>query len=56
MTVLDGFRRARNLADYEGAEVEEAKARECPQCAEARSAVRVNIVADERHPTRHVNE
>jgi hypothetical protein len=35
MTVLDGFRRARNLADYEGAEVEEAKARECLQWAEA---------------------
>ena len=34
MTVLDGFRRARNLADYEGAEVEEAKARECAECAE----------------------
>ena len=33
MTVLDGFRRARNLADYEGAEVEEAKARECVQGA-----------------------
>lgn len=35
MTVLDGFRRARNLADYEGAEVEEAKARECIQWADA---------------------
>lgn len=34
MTVLDGFRRARNLADYEGAEVEEAKARECAEAAE----------------------
>jgi len=33
MTVLDGFRRARNLADYEGAEVEEAKARECAEWA-----------------------
>lgn len=31
MTVLDNFRRARNLADYEGAEVEEAKARECAE-------------------------
>jgi hypothetical protein len=31
--VLDGFRRARNLADYEGAEVEEAKASECAECA-----------------------
>jgi hypothetical protein len=33
MTVLDSFRRARNLADYEGAEVEEAKARECAEWA-----------------------
>jgi len=33
MTVLDNFRRARNLADYEGAEVEEAKARECAEWA-----------------------
>ena len=33
MTVLDGFRRARNLADYEGAEVEDAKARECAEAA-----------------------
>lgn len=33
MTVLDGFRRARNLADYEGADVEEAKARECAEWA-----------------------
>ena len=33
MTVLDGFRRARNLADYEGAEVEESKARECAELA-----------------------
>lgn len=33
MTVLDGFRRARNLADYEGTEVEEAKAGECAECA-----------------------
>ena len=33
MTVLDGFRRARNLADYEGADVEEAKARECTEWA-----------------------
>lgn len=33
MTVLDGFRRARNLADYEGAEVEAAKARECAEWA-----------------------
>ena len=29
-----GFRRARNLADYEGSDVEEAKARECVECAE----------------------
>ena len=33
MTVLDGFRRARNLTDYEGAEVEDAKARECIEMA-----------------------
>lgn len=33
MRVLDGFRRVRNLADYEGAEVEEAKARECAKWA-----------------------
>jgi hypothetical protein len=33
MTVLDGFRRARNLADYDGTEVEEAKARECVEWA-----------------------
>jgi hypothetical protein len=33
MTVLDGFRRARNLADYEGAEIEESKARECAELA-----------------------
>jgi hypothetical protein len=33
MTVLDNFRRTRNLADYEGAEVEEAKARECAEWA-----------------------
>jgi hypothetical protein len=33
MRVLDGFRRARNLADYQGAEVEEAKASECAECA-----------------------
>lgn len=33
MAVLDGFRRARNLADYEGTEVEEAKARECAEWA-----------------------
>jgi hypothetical protein len=32
--LLDGFRRARNLADYEGQEVEEAKTRECAECAE----------------------
>jgi hypothetical protein len=35
MTVLDGFRRARNQADYEGAEVEDAKARECVDWAES---------------------
>ena len=33
MTVLDSFRRARNLADYEGTEVEETKARECAEWA-----------------------
>jgi hypothetical protein len=33
MRVIDGFRRVRNLADYEGAEVEEAKARECAEWA-----------------------
>lgn len=33
MRILDGFRRVRNLADYEGAEVEEAKAGECAECA-----------------------
>lgn len=33
MRVLDGFRRVRNPADYEGAEVEEAKARECAEWA-----------------------
>jgi hypothetical protein len=31
--VLDSFRRAHNLADYEGADVEEAKARECAEWA-----------------------
>lgn len=34
MVVLDGFRRARNLADYEGFDVEDAKARECVEWAE----------------------
>lgn len=34
MTVLDSFRRARNLADYEGAEVEAAKAHECAEWAQ----------------------
>ena len=33
MTVLDSFRRARNRADYEGIEIEEAKARECAEWA-----------------------
>ena len=33
MAILDSFRRARNLADYEGGEVEEAKARECVESA-----------------------
>lgn len=46
MTVLDGFRRARDLADYEGAEVEEAKARECIEwaavlIAEARTGLQI---------------
>ena len=35
MKVLDGFRRARNLSDYEGEPVEEAKVRECVEWAEA---------------------
>jgi hypothetical protein len=47
MTVLDGFRRARNLADYEGGDVEEAKARECAEwgaqlIADVRAWVRKN--------------
>ncbi len=32
--VLDGFRRARNVADYEGYDVEDAKANECVEWAE----------------------
>ncbi len=35
MKVLDSFRRARNLSDYEGEPVEDAKVRECIQWAEA---------------------
>jgi hypothetical protein len=35
MTILDGFRRARNLSDYEGEPVEDAKVRECIEWAEA---------------------
>ncbi len=35
MTVLDGFRRARNLSDYQGEPVEDAKVRECIEWAEA---------------------
>lgn len=35
MKVLDGFRRARNLSDYEGEPVEDAKVRECIEWAEA---------------------
>lgn len=31
LTVLDSFRRARNLADYEGRDIEDAKARECAE-------------------------
>jgi uncharacterized protein (UPF0332 family) len=34
MKVLDGFRRARNLSDYEGQPVEDAKVRECIEWAE----------------------
>lgn len=34
MKVLDAFRRARNLSDYEGEPVEEAKVRECITWAE----------------------
>jgi hypothetical protein len=33
MTVLDGFRKARNLSDYEGEPVEDAKVRECIEWA-----------------------
>ena len=35
MRVLDGFRRARNLSDYEGEPVEDAKVRECIEWAES---------------------
>src|SRR5579859_830248 len=35
MKVLDAFRRARNLSDYEGEPVEDAKVRECVEWAEA---------------------
>jgi hypothetical protein len=35
MTVLDSFRRARNLSDYQGELVEDAKVRECIEWAEA---------------------
>ncbi len=34
MKVLDSFRRARNLSDYEGEPVEEAKVRECIEWAD----------------------
>ena len=34
MKVLDAFRRARNLSDYEGEPVEDAKVRECIEWAE----------------------
>lgn len=34
MRVLDSFRRARNLSDYEGEAVEDAKVRECIEWAE----------------------
>jgi hypothetical protein len=35
MRILDGFRRARNLSDYEGEPVEDAKVRECVEWASA---------------------
>jgi hypothetical protein len=35
MMILDGFRRARNLSDYEGEPVEDAKVRECVEWASA---------------------
>ena len=35
MRVLDAFRRARNMSDYEGETVEDAKVRECIEWAEA---------------------
>jgi hypothetical protein len=35
MKVLDGFRRARNLSDYEGEPVEESKVRESIEWADA---------------------
>jgi len=35
MKILDAFRRARNLSDYEGEPVEDAKVRECVEWAEA---------------------
>src|SRR4051812_37307600 len=35
MKVLDAFRRARNMSDYEGEPVEDAKVRECIEWAEA---------------------
>lgn len=35
MKVLDGFRRARNLSDYEGEPVQDAKVRECVEWAQA---------------------
>ncbi len=35
MKILDSFRRARNLSDYEGEPVEDAKVRECVEWAEA---------------------
>lgn len=49
MTVLDNFRRARNLADYEGAEVEEAKARECAEWA-AQLIAEVRASLKKNHP------
>jgi len=35
MKVLDSFRRAMNLSDYEGEPVEDTKVRECVEWAEA---------------------
>jgi hypothetical protein len=42
MMILDGFRRARNLSDYEGEPVEDAKVRECVEWASALLATSAN--------------